>query len=120
MTPKHSSWQFSHPSVENINRSNQIRASAKVLASRTGNAYSYDRYRSWNAVAEALLRRGYSEREAEAIMRSKWLRWAADDIGARYGHASAKALMRYLSTRLTDKEVAELVDGTFSGIHAED
>lgn len=51
---------------------------AEKLAERTSDAYSADRYLSWTACAALLLGRGFSEDEAEAILRSKWMRWAAD------------------------------------------
>ena len=54
-------------------------ADVRDLAVRTADAYSADRYASWVACARLLVTvRGYSLREAEAILRSKWMRWAAD------------------------------------------
>lgn len=91
---------------------------ARALAERTADAYSWGRYRSWEAVAALLLARGYNAREAEAIMRSKWTRWAGDMSGARYGRIPAKAVGVYLDTMAPDrraKEVAELVAETFAG-----
>ena len=70
-----------------------IRAQAERIAERCRDAYSADRYASWPAVAQALLRAGYTERETETIMRSKITRWAADSLPAgsarRYGNAPA-------------------------------
>lgn len=86
------------------------------LSTRTQDAYSVDRYASWVACAALLLRRGYSEREAEAILRSKWMRWASDGSGAPYGKATSGDLARFLDNpknRCTKAEVAELVRGTF-------
>lgn len=51
---------------------------AREIAKRCEDAYSADAYRSWSAVAQFLLNLGYSERETEAIMRSKHTRWARD------------------------------------------
>lgn len=56
----------------------RISQRARVVAEKTLDAYSADRYESWASVAALLLSRGMTEREAEAIMRSKWVRWAAE------------------------------------------
>lgn len=69
---------------------------AQALAAKTADAYSAARYASWPACAAYLLRAGFSEREAEAILRSKHTRWAADESRARYGRVSARDLQRYL------------------------
>jgi len=62
-----------------------------ALAVLTSNAYSADTYgpTQWRKVAAFLLDRGYSMDEAEQIMRSKWMRWAADAYatGERAGAA---------------------------------
>ena len=92
---------------------------ATALAERTADAYSFDRYGSWTACARLLLSRGHSEREAEAILRSKWMRWAADASTARYGKVPASALADWLnklaahSAEGFQKDVRELVAGTF-------
>lgn len=67
-------------------------------------------------MALRLLNRGFSAVEAEAIMRSKWARWAADESSAEYGKVPAKALTDWLDKN-KDKEcttarVRELVAGT--------
>lgn len=67
-----------------------------ALAERTSDAYSHDHYASWRAVAAALLRRGYSDRQAEEILRSKFTRWAADQSDAPYGRATARDLLRLM------------------------
>lgn len=66
--------------------------------------------------------RGYSDREVEAIMRSKWMRWAADNSTARYGKVPARVIIEYIddmtkrgSAERVAREVAELVAGTFNG-----
>lgn len=91
---------------------------ALKLADKTRDAYSAARYgREWPKVAQLLLERGYTEREAEAIMRSKWMRWAADvsvDELARFGNTAAD-VRRYLDnpkSKCTKAEVAALVAGT--------
>ena len=72
----------------------QIRA----LAERTEDAYSFDRYASWPAVVAVLLRRGYTDRQTEEILRSKFMRWAADQSSARYGRATARDLLRLMDS----------------------
>lgn len=74
-----------------------IRKAAKELANKCADAYSADRYASWPAVAEWLLRKGYTEAEAEAIMRSKWTRWAADASSNRYGRNTAADLAAWMA-----------------------
>lgn len=88
------------------------RAMAQALADKTSGAYSANGYRSWSAVAHALLQRGFSEREAEAILRSKWTRWARQ----RNGKSQASDLLRFLDdpvNQLTQGSVDELVSQTF-------
>lgn len=98
----------------------RISENAKKLAERTSEAYSSDRYASWQAVAALLLLRGYSEREAEAILRSKWTRWAADSSPAKYGKVPAKAVTKFLDSEIKRlgaaahrRDVAQLVLETF-------
>lgn len=73
-----------------------FRKPAAVIAARCEDAYSFGRYRSWVGVAEALLARGYDAEEVEIIMRSKWMRWAADDGGRPYGRATARDLISWI------------------------
>lgn len=85
---------------------------AKTLAEKTEDAYSSDRYVSWVACAQELLNRGYTVREAEAILRSKHMRWCADSVT---GMANAGHLGRYIDNGrngLNATEVAGLVAGT--------
>lgn len=101
-------------------------AIARALAEKTSDAYSYDRYRNWQSVIKALLIRGYTEREVEAIVRSKWMRWAGDRIedgkSIRYGNIPARAILEFIDEMVKQsgeervkREVAELVAGTFNG-----
>lgn len=56
-----------------------ITLDVRALALRLENAYSTDRYRNgWSGCVRMLLKRGYNEAQIEAIIRSKWTRWAAD------------------------------------------
>lgn len=69
---------------------------AAKIAARTHAAYSADRYASWQAVAAALLRRGFTPVAVEAILRSKITRWAADYSRAPHGRATAPDVLRCL------------------------
>ena len=88
-------------------------AQIQALADRAADAYSADCYASWKACAAALLRRGYSDRQAEAILRSKITRWAVDSSGKREGRATANDLLRFMD-RCPDHTVAVLFE---EGLH---
>jgi len=80
-------------------------------------AYSTDNYNgNWIPCIKMLRKRGYNDQEVEAIIRSKWIRWAADGSGKRYGHVNSADLARFLDT-MSDpsEEIADLVKGTFGG-----
>ena len=78
------------------------------LARKTCDAYSVFRYRSWPNVARLLLKQGFTDDQAETIMRSKWMRWAADQYNGRYGDVPAKALLPYLERIRQDFERGRL------------
>ena len=65
----------------------------KELAEKTSDAYSYDRYNSWEACVKKLRKAGYDDMQIEAILRSKITRWAADSSHNNYGKASGIDLM---------------------------
>lgn len=96
------------------------RARAARIANKAG-GYSEDRFASWDAVAAMLCRRGYSDREAVAIMVSKWTRWACDgDEGHAYGRHTAGTLARFLDrdlarpgTGAVSEQVEDLTRETF-------
>lgn len=91
-----------------------ITEAAVKIADQGG--YSADRYANWEDVAQTLLNMGFSPKEAEAIMRSKWTRWAADDHDAKYSQVPADALVEWLDRNGMnpgDTEVADLVEQTF-------
>jgi hypothetical protein len=95
------------------------KATIAALVDKTCDAYSFDRFASWSACVALLLRRGYSEREAEAILRSKWMRWAGDASDHAYGHITSADLGRFLDERrniCTQDAVNELVVGTFGSL----
>lgn len=72
---------------------------AQRVADRCADAYSWDRYRSWSACAAECLALGFSEDETEAILRSKYMRWACDRFATpqhRYGRYPARFIGQYL------------------------
>ena len=83
------------------------------LAERTSDAYSYDRYGAsgWRGSARALLRAGFTPDDAEAILRSKLTRWAADMGGRRYGRASSRDLVAFLASDGGRKALRLVLDG---------
>lgn len=87
---------------------------ARQLATRTEDAYSADRYANWTAVADKLLRAGYDEKQAEAIMRSKWTRWAADADSQKhtYGNHPAKIVVEFAAEQGM-AAVVKLTEETF-------
>ena len=96
----------------------KITQTAQALAERTLGAYSVNRYRNWRGVAQALLSYGLTERQAEAVMWSKWMRWAADfdKSGARYGRHTSKAIIAFLdNSTIKSRELNDLVYETFGG-----
>lgn len=93
----------------------KITQQAKDLASKTSDAYSSDRFKNWGAVVQALLNLGYSELQTEAILRSKWARWACDhdtNRGVRYGYHTSIAMVNFLKGTPIN-EVNDLVFETF-------
>lgn len=67
----------------------------EALFERTADTYSFDRYRSWKACVRALLRRGYNDRQAETLLRSRITRWAADRTFTSR-RATSNDLLRYM------------------------
>jgi hypothetical protein len=102
-----------NPLGEDFTMTRITRAAAAALADKTADAYSFDRYTSWTACAAMLLRRGHSAMEAEAILRSKWTRWAADVADKRHGRATAADLAAYMDKYESPKSLREIVVGTF-------
>lgn len=84
---------------------------AKALAEKTEGAYSFDRYKDWTSVAKALLQK-YTFEQSEAILLSKWTRWAADMGGKPYGKAIAKDVIEFAAKQGLD-EVKKLTEETF-------
>lgn len=96
------------------------------MAERLSDAFSTDRYRDgWTATVRMLRARGYSDKQAEAIIRSKWTRWAGDHSGKPYGRVTASDLAALIDITVRNKgerwwnsEVSDLVAGTFTGEQA--
>ncbi len=57
-----------------------IKSRIAALVTKTADAYSFDRYgvQEWRRATRLLIDRGLDDRQIEAILRSKWTRWAAD------------------------------------------
>lgn len=77
---------------------------ARRVAERSADSYSFDRYMSWVGVARAVLMLGFTERETEAILRSKWTRWAADASEKSYGFATGPDLVRWMNKQYPKPE----------------
>lgn len=98
------------------NRMLMTRQERDDVATRTEDAYSFDRYKSWSACAIVLQNLGYNSLETEAILRSKHMRWAADCSNKPYGKATSSDLLRYIKEpkhKFNQAEVDSLVRGTF-------
>lgn len=80
--------------------------SAQAVAKRCADAYSADRYASWSEVARILLKMGFTEAEAEAVMRSKITRWAADSAEFSLGATEGR---RYRDGKIPARVVREYI-----------
>jgi hypothetical protein len=80
------------------------------LAEKTSDAYFASKYTSWRACVKMLANKGFNKFEIEAILRSKWTRWAADEAGNRT--ASSKDLANFVTSQTQDS-VDKLVNETF-------
>lgn len=100
--------------MKTSNKKGTPKQRATRIAEQCADAYSADRYRSWTNVALVLVNRGYSDRQVEAIMRSKWTRWAGDAIedhskGIRYGNLPARAITEFIDDMKTRRGVEAVV-----------
>ena len=96
-----------------MTKNQELRSKAIMLALKTQDAYSVLAYRNWAAVCTFLLKRGYTENEAEAILRSKWMRWAGDFAEKnKYGSLTSKDVARFLDSGkgISQCEVNQLVE----------
>jgi hypothetical protein len=90
-----------------------IQSRISALSAKTQNAYAVNRFRSWDACVRELILRGYDDAEVEAVLRSKWMRWASDQAN---GKATVKHLKDFLDNpaNCCDKyAVKALVKETF-------
>jgi len=87
----------------------------KELAEKTSNAYSFDTYgmKAWTAAIRMMRRRGHTERNIEAVLRSKWTRWAADGRKGRV--PTSKDIERFLDDprNFCARDLEELTRETF-------
>jgi hypothetical protein len=81
---------------------------AKALALKTADAYSADNYRSWEGACKEVLARYPDPAQAETLLRSKHMRWAADQSGAGYGCTPVTALRRYLNAN--EQNIANMLN----------
>lgn len=103
-------------------KSNGTRETVEQMAERLSDAFSTDRHRGeWTASIRMLRQRGYSDQQVEAIIRSKWTRWAGDHSNKPYGRVTASDLAALIDVTVASKgqrwwkrEVRSLVAGTFN------
>lgn len=91
------------------------------LAAATKDAYSFPRYgkTQWLACSAFLAARGYSIEQADAILRSKIMRYAADNA-ARYNRATVNDLADCLDHRMGGAaQLAEYIRDVIEGIKDE-
>lgn len=69
---------------------------AEEIANRTNQVYSFERYADWTDCAHAILDLGFSETETEAILLSKWMRWAGDMTLFNWGEVPTDAIVNAL------------------------
>lgn len=97
----------------------QMEMSAERVANKTSDAYSYPTYGevAWLRAATLLLEGGWSELETEAILRSKWTRWASDQADPTGSmENTGEEIITFMNDRrnnCTQEAVAQLVAGTF-------
>lgn len=93
-----------------------IKPQAAAIALKCEDAYSSYRYASWAGVAQKRLARGLDAKQVEAIMRSKWTRWAADASNARSGKVPAKAIIDFIDdsrNKINHAKIVSLTQETF-------
>ena len=84
---------------------------AHDLALKTADAYSYEAYKpgAWERAIRVLLNRGWTPRQIEAIMRSKWARWARDSDGSKWGKSTSGTILKYIDAA-GDAEARTIAD----------
>ena len=85
-----------------MKRYNVTEEELKELRISTSDAYSFHRYKrtAWNVAIRSLANFGYNKEQIECILRSKLMRWAADqfaNVGPRGGESlSGREVGMYL------------------------
>lgn len=80
-------------------RAKPTKREALAIAKKCEDAYSFDSYSpgGWRQCAVMLTKRGYDSMGIEAILRSKWTRWACDSCDKhRYGRHNSRCLAAFL------------------------
>lgn len=88
---------------------------AAQIATKTADAYSAGGYTSWLACVKMLAKRGLDDASIEAVLRSKWMRWARDCSDNPSGKASSLDLARFMDdprNECTPENIKRLVAGT--------
>lgn len=92
---------------------------ADVIAMKTLDAASARRYSvpEWRNCAFVCLKHGCSSAEAEAVLRSKWTRWASDHSDKSFGDAKGSDLERYMKqeAKRNQKTIKELAKRLLRG-----
>ncbi len=69
------------------------------FADELSDAYSTDRYKNgWGSCIKMMRKRGLNDQQIEAIIRSKWTRWAGDASDNAYGQINSADLARFLDS----------------------
>jgi hypothetical protein len=90
---------------------------ATQIAQDTSDAYSADRYGSveWTRAADELLRRGMTPAQVNAVLRSKHMRYAADESRDDPKNPTAADLVAFMDRyprHFTRPALTQLVEGT--------
>ena len=91
---------------------------ARQAALNTQDAYSYDRYgvNGWLASAKFMEKQGLTQPQIEAMLRSKYMRWAMDAAGDQRKSSAFKNYVEASTTRgwfNLKNEAAEMERQTF-------
>lgn len=97
-----------------VKSASKAKVDVAAVAEQTSDAYSFDRYANWKACAQMLAKHGLDAKQIEAVLRSKWTRWAGDASNARYGHVTSADLERFMDAGKYWAKVAELTRETFA------
>lgn len=93
----------------------QLRQRGTAVAQRVNDAYMTDMYgREWFGIGRWLALQGFDDREIEAILRSKYMRWASDCAGGKCTLAGFKRFWLASPSLHNKLAMAELVEGTFA------